>query len=215
MEYTKSAPLFLKMINTHFFLSYIEQFSYFGIFILLALSGYIIPIPEEILLLLIGYAAGVGLNNIYITLIPAMLGVLAGDNILFWLSRYRGSKIIDRLKHKVRKHELAKYRHLMKKHIGKTIFIVRFIVGLRFFGPFLAGSMKIKWKTYQFYNLLAVFIYVPLLIFLGFHFHAQLALIITEVEIIRHLIFFAFLAVLVYLISIFLNKNYLIKEKSK
>ena len=202
------------MAYTQFFIGYLEQFSYFGIFALIALSGYIIPIPEEILLLLTGYLAGIGVNNIYIALAAAILGILAGDNILFWLSRYKGSKIIDRLRHKVRKNEINKYRHLMKKHIGKTIFIARFIVGLRFFGPFLAGSMKIKWKAFQFYNLIAVLVYAPIILFLGYHFHNRLALIITQVEIARHLIFFLFLVAVGYLISVFLNKKYIIKNKA-
>ena len=201
------------MGNIQFFINYVEQFSYLGIFVLIALSGYIIPIPEEILLLLTGYLAGIGVNSIYIALAAAILGILAGDNILFWLSRYKGSKIIDKLKHKIRKNELHKYRHLMKKHIGKTIFIARFIVGLRFFGPFLSGSMKIKWKTFQIYNLIAVLIYAPIIVFLGFHFHNKLAVIITQVEIARHLIFLVFLAIVGYLISIFINKRYLINKK--
>jgi len=200
------------MHTTQFFISYLEQFSYFGIFVMVALSGYIIPVPEEILLLLAGYIAALGFNNVYVALAAAILGILVGDNILFWLSRYKGSKLIDKLKHKIRKSELNKYRHLMKKHIGKTIFIARFIVGLRFFGPFLSGSMKIKWKTFQFYNLIAVLIYAPVIVFLGFHFHNRLALIITEVEIIRHFVFFLFLAVVGYLISSFINKKFLIKE---
>lgn len=202
------------MINTQFFINYLEQFSYLGIFIFIGLSGYIIPIPEEILLLLTGYIAALGYNNLYIALATAILAVLAGDNVLFWLSKYKGSKIIDRLKRKVRKNEINKYKHLMRKHIGKTIFILRFVVGLRFFGPFLAGSMKIRWKTFQIYNLSAVIIYVPIIVFLGYHFHNQLALIITQVEIVRHLIFLLFLAVVGYLISIFLNKKYIIKNKT-
>ena len=203
------------MHNPQFFINYMEQFSYVGIFILLALSGYLVPIPEEILLLLTGYTSALGFNNLYIALIVSILGILAGDNVLFWLSRYKGSGLIDKLKRKVRKNELLKYRHLMKRHIGKTIFAVRFIVGLRFFGPFLAGSMKTKWKTFQFYNLLAVVIYTPIMIFLGFHFHNKLALVITQVEIVRHLMFFIFLAVVGYLITIFVKKKFLIKNKVK
>ena len=203
------------MANTQFFIGYIEQFSYLGIFVLIALSGYILPVPEEILLLLTGYIAALHLNNIYIALATAILGVLTGDNILFWLSRYKGSRVIDKLKHKIRKNELNRYRHLMKKHIGKTIFIARFIVGLRFFGPFLAGSMRIKWRIFQLYNLIAVLIYAPIIVFLGFHFHNRLAMIITQVEIARHLMFLAFLAIVGCLIKIFINKEYLIRKKAE
>ena len=196
------------MPNPQFFINYLEQFSYIGIFVLIALSGYIVPIPEEILLLIVGYVAGIGFNNVYISLLVSILGVLAGDNLLFWLSKYKGSRLIDHLKHKVKKSEIIKYRYLMKKHIGKTIFILRFIVGLRFFSPFMAGSMKIKWKTFQFYNLLAVLIYAPIMVFLGYHFHHKLVLVITQVEIIRHIIFFLFLAIVGYLISAFVRRKF-------
>lgn len=200
------------MAATQFFVNYLEHFSYLGIFIFVLLSGYLIPIPEEVLLLLVGYIGGLGINNVYMGMIVAMLGVLAGDNVLFWLSKYKGSKLVDRLKYKIRKSELIKYRQLMKKHIGKTIFIVRFIVGLRFFGPFLAGSMKVGWKTFQLYNLLAVVVYVPIIVFLGFHFHNQLASIITKLEIARHLVFFFFLLIVGYLINRFINKRFLVKK---
>ena len=202
------------MTNPQFFINYIEQFSYFGIFVLVALSGYVLPIPEEISLLIAGYIAGAGFNNVYITLIPAIFGVLVGDNVLFWLSRFQGSKLIDKLRGKVRKHEIMKYKALMRHHMGKTIFILRFVVGLRFFGPFLAGSMKTKWRIFQIYNLLAVLIYVPIIVFLGYHFHNKLAVVITEVEIVRHLIFIVFLAVVGYMISLFVRKKFLVKMKS-
>ena len=196
------------MVNTQFFINYIEHFSYLGIFVLGATVGYAIPIPEEIFLLLVGYIAGVGFYNVYLAALFALLGILVGDNVLFWLSRYRVSKLIDKLKRSLDKHNIMKYRHLMKKHIGKTIFTLKFIVGLRIFSPFLAGSMKIKWKIFQFYNLLAVLIYIPILIFLGFHFHNKLALVITGVELVRHLIFFLVLILIGFLISIFVKNKY-------
>lgn len=197
------------MLNTQFLINYAGNFSYLGIFILIVLSGYVIPVPEEVMLLLAGYIAALGFNNFYFTLIFAIMGVLVGDNILFWLSKKSGSKLIDRLKRKIRKHKLMKYRNLMKNNIGKTIFVLRFIIGLRFFGPFLAGSLKVKWTTFQLYNFLAVAIYVPIIVFLGYYFHTRLALIITGVEITRHLIFFAFILLATLMISIFIRNRYL------
>ena len=205
----------MSMINPQLYLNFLEQFSYAGLFLFVVFSGYLIPIPEEILLLLLGYIAGVGLISIYLALAAGILGVLIGDNILFWLSHFQGSKIVHRLKKKIRKHELMKYKHLMKQHIGKTIFILRFIVGLRFFSPFLAGSLRVKWKVFQIYNLMAVSIYVPILVFLGYHFHNKILLVISSVEIVRHSIFFIFLAVVGYLITVFVRKKFLIKNSVK
>ena len=96
----------------------------------------------------------------------------------------------------------------MKEHIGKTTFILRFVVGLRFLSPFLAGSMKIKWKKFQFYNMLAAIVYVPIVVFLGYHFHNRLVALISGFEIARHIIFLPVLAVIGALISIFLKKKF-------
>src|SRR3989338_3203231 len=134
------------MANTQFFINYIEHFSYLGIVAVGATVGYLVPIPEEIFLLLVGYIAGIGFYNIYLANLFAIIGILAGDNILFWLSRYGGSKIINRFKRRVDGHNVMKYKHMMKKHIGKTLFTLKFLVGLRLLSPFLAGSMKIKWR---------------------------------------------------------------------
>ena len=203
------------MVNTQFFIAYLEHFSYVGIFVLVLLSGYVIPIPEEIILLLTGYIAGLGFNNLYFSAIAAILGVIAGDNLLFWLSKYGSSKLVNKLKKNVRKNEIWRYKQLMKKHIGKTIFILRFIAGLRFLSPFLAASMKIKWKTFQVYNFIATLVYVPIFVFIGYHFRNKLAMVVTEIDIARHLIFFFFLLIASYLISIFINRRFLIKNKSK
>ena len=196
------------MVNTQFFVNYIEHFSYFGIFVIGALVGYLIPFPEEIFLLVVGYIAGTGLYNLYLATLFAILGVLTGDNILFWLSRYKLSGIVDKVNKQLDKHKIMKYRHLMKEHIGKTIFTLKFIVGLRIFSPFLAGSMKVKWRIFQLFNLLAVLIYIPILVFLGFHFHNKLALVITGVELVRHLIFLLVLLLIGFLISVFVKNKY-------
>jgi len=195
------------MANTQFFISYIEHFSYLGIVAIGAAVGYLVPIPEEIFLLLVGYIAGIGVYNIYLANLFAIIGILTGDNILFWLSRYEGGKIISRFKRSVDRHKVMKYKRLMKKHIGKTLFTLKFLVGLRILSPFLAGSMKVRWRIFQFYNLLAVLVYVPLITFLGFHFHNKLASVIAGVEFARHLVFLLSLALLGILVSYFVGKN--------
>ncbi len=200
------------MVNTQFFINYIGQFSYLGILVIGALVGYLIPLPEEIFLLVVGYIAGTGAYNVYAATIFAIMGVLIGDNVLFFLSKYKASKIISKLIKRLNKHEIMEHRHVMKKHIGKTIFTLKFIVGLRIFGPFLAGSMKVKWKVFQLYNFLAVAVYIPILVFLGYHFHNKIALVITSVEIVRHLIFVLALMVLGFLISVFIKKKYGAKD---
>lgn len=190
-----------------FFVDYIEQFSYIGIFLMFALAGYVIPVPEEILLLLIGYIAALGFFNVYIAAFASLLGIILGDNMVFWLSKYSRNIIIKSLKKKISKKDIIKYRGFMKSHIGKSIFILRFTPGLRFLSPLLAGSMNVKSKKFFLYNLTAIIIYVPVIIFIGYHFNTQLSMIIRRLKIAKHIIFVLLLAVIGLLISLYANRK--------
>lgn len=175
------------IVLPNLYLDTATHLSYLVIFLLPALGGHVVPIPEEIILLLAGYLAGVEVNNIYLTMVVAFLGVLAGDNVLFWLSRH-GSHFVDRLKNKLPISAVTSFERHLQNHLGKTIFCGRFIIGLRFLSPVLAGSHRVPWRTFQFYNLLASLIYVPLLVFSGYYFHEHVAALITKVAAVRHLL---------------------------
>ena len=170
------------------------------------------PVPEEVLLLLVGYIAAPYPHRFYWFTLAAILGIIAGDNFLFWLSRLGRGKIVAKIKSKLKQSQVMKYRSMMSHHIGKTIFITRFIIGLRIFGPFLAGSLKVRWKKFQFFNFLAVIIYAPLMVFLGYHFHNDLVLLIGGVELVRHTIFFISLALISWLVGMFLKKKFINKK---
>lgn len=181
-----------------------NNLSYLGIFIVSALGGYLIPLPEEVIILIVGYITAYFGNNPYIAALAAILGISAGDNVIFWLS-YRG--LAGRFGTIIRKNRLLKYKKMMKNNVGKTIFILKFFVGLRFFAPFLAGSMKVKWMAFQIYSLFATIIYVPILFLIGYHSHNQLARIIVEIEILRHFVFVLIIFAITYLGGVYLKNN--------
>ncbi len=189
---------------------YLEHISYFGTFVLMALSGHLVPVPEEVVLLLVGYASGIGLSNVYFTAVSAMLGVIAGDSLIFYLSRH-GNHYVEKLKNRIAPQKIAKYERMMNAHTGKTIFLSRFIVGLRFFSPLLAGMLKVKWRTFLAYNIPAIIIYVSFIIFLGYHFNTDIARMITEVKLARHIIFALLIIVIGLLLSYWAGKKFLRK----
>lgn len=189
---------------------YLEHISYFGTFVLMVFSGHLVPVPEEIILLLVGYASGIGLSNVYFTAVSAMLGVIAGDSLLFYLSRH-GNRYIERLKNRIAPQKIAKYERMMNAHTGKTIFLSRFIVGLRFFSPILAGMLKVKWRMFLACDIPAIIIYVSFFIFLGYHFNSDIARMITEVKLARHIIFALLITVIGLILSYFIGKKFLRK----
>jgi len=156
------------MDNIFIFVSLIDQFAYGAIFLLLLCSGYFFPIPEEIILFIIGYMANVGLIDTVPTIIISILAIIIGDNLLFYLAKI-GSKFVIRFVNKFFLKGFMKDREFVSAHIGRIIFFSRFIPFLRMAGPSISGSLNVPWKKFFPLNTLAVLIYVPSIIFLGYN----------------------------------------------
>src|SRR3989338_3635472 len=138
-----------------FIIGYLDSLSYIGIFFVFMF--YFIPIPEEVLLLGIGYLVDVGDLNIYAAIAISIGGIIAADNMWYWLGRSH-SRITAKLRNRIGEERAAVYEKILKKHTGKYIFLSRFIPGARAIGPSLAGSMNLKHKHFWLFNIMAVFI---------------------------------------------------------
>lgn len=157
------------MLNGFVF-QYIEQFTFIAIFIFLILCGLGFPVPEEVLLVISGYIAYKGLTSPYLMGAADFLGVLGGDLILFFIGK-RWS--IGRKDHRFIKKfigdiGLEKVKTFYTRHGNKTIFIARFISGLRVAVFLSAGVMNIKTDKFLFIDALGAIISVPLWVGAGF-----------------------------------------------
>lgn len=198
------------MLEPNFALYILSQISYLGLFILLIAINFL-PLPEELLLLSLGYLTAAGLGNVFLIIAISILSLAISDNILFWLSR-KGSRYVEYFEKKIMDEKFAKYKKLMDEHINKTIFFLRFINTLRLLGPFLAGSKKTAWKKFRIFDLLALMIYVPVLVFLGRFFYDRLTVFIVEMHTLRHVFFVGFLIALGILSRIFIGSRIYKKE---
>jgi len=179
--------LIYRAMHEIFFINSVEHFSYIGIFFFAVFSGYLMPIPEEIILLIVGYMISTG----FIHFIPSMLVVIAafiiGDNILFRLT-VKNNKHVTKFIHEVLSLKvISKNKALFERHINLTIFLSRFIPFLRFVGPVFAGYVKAKEKTFTFFNTLAIVIYTPFLLWVGYFFNSYFNEISSEIIKARHI----------------------------
>jgi len=76
------------MIDPNVALATLEQLSYGGIFLITFFSGYLIPVPEEIILLSIGYLSSVGSIHFGRAMLVSLLAIFASDCTLFYLVRH-------------------------------------------------------------------------------------------------------------------------------
>ncbi|HMN19159.1 MAG TPA: DedA family protein [Candidatus Moranbacteria bacterium] len=194
------------------FIQNMHNISYATLALLTFLSGYLIPLPEEVALLFAGYVAGIGPAKAHIVVITVFCAVVAGDNVLYYMS-LKGSRYVEKWRKKIREGKLRHAEDLMRGHIGKTIFFLRFIVGFRSFGPVIAGMVGVPWRTFFFFNGLASFLHVVLFVGLGYVFRNRFLLLVSEVEVIRHILFFSSATILGLLIARFVRKEYLVNKR--
>ena len=185
---------------------FLQHLSYFGIFLMLALLDVLIPLPEEIILIMIGYTVYFGTLDPSFTILVAIAAFLVGDNATFWLSR-GGNHLIARFTTKSATPLIERYSEKMRFKAGLTLLIMTFVPSIRFFAPIVAGSVRTPWRVFILFDLLAVGLYVSLYLLAGYFFHSQIDGIIREFEMIGHLMIYALLLVIGIALGLFMKKQ--------
>ena len=154
----------------------IEHFTYLGLFLVLVLCGLGLPVPEELPLLTGGFLIYRGITQYPATLVISFVGVIAGDNSLFFLGRRFGTGVLGYLEF-VRPHNrqrIARLKAFMDRHGNMTIFYVRFLAGLRALVYLIAGSAGMTPRRFVIYDALGAAISVPLAVSIGYFFGDQI-----------------------------------------
>jgi membrane protein DedA with SNARE-associated domain len=160
--------------------SYIEHFTYAGLFLVLVLCGLGLPVPEDLALLTGGFLVHRGITQYPTTLAISFVGVVAGDNSLFFLGRRFGTSVLRYLGF-VRPRILPRIERLkvfMDRHGHMAIFYARFLAGVRALVYLTAGSAGVTPRRFVVYDALGALISVPLMVSVGYFFGHQIDLAI-------------------------------------
>lgn len=154
------------MFAIDFLITYLSSVSYLLIFLLFLATGLGLPIPEELTLLVIGYLASYDILELIPVMITSFFAVFLSDNLGFFIGKYN-QPFIQRFIPKDTFNLAKKHMHA---HGKKTIFLTRFVCGLRVLFPIVAGSVGIPWKTFILIDTSAIILLVPTFILLGYFF---------------------------------------------
>lgn len=168
-------------------LQQIGALSYFGILGVSFFANIVVPVPEEIVVLAIGYATGTGDLHFWIALPIVFIGALTSDFIMFWLSR-RNNKLVNWFYEKFFARIVPVDQKFIESHIVKIIIVARFLVQLRFLGPFLAGRSKVSWQKFLAYDALALAVYAASLMWAGNYFANRIEMIFQGVNQVKNII---------------------------
>lgn len=130
------------------------RYGYGVVFIGVMLENAGLPVPGETTLLAGAALAHFNRLQLFWVIVAAVAGATLGDNIGFLIGRWGGRALIVRhgWRFGLTEGRLATFEAFFQKHGPKTVFIARFVTGLRVFGALLAGASRLPWGTFLFYN---------------------------------------------------------------
>jgi membrane protein DedA with SNARE-associated domain len=145
--------------------SYSAHLIYALLFFLLFLCGIGFPMAEELVLLAGGVLVASGVLHPVLMLFSTFLGVITGDVLLFWLGRGLATRLTTSIYFTrwLSPRKLLKGRTFFAQHGNTTVFLARFIPGLRAPTFLLAGTMQMGLWRFVAMDILAAFIFVPII----------------------------------------------------
>jgi membrane protein DedA with SNARE-associated domain len=113
-----------------------------------------LPVPGETALLAGAALAHFGRLSLPWVIAAAIAGATLGDNLGFLVGRRGGRALAEKYGRHIglTRRRLDQFDRFFTRHGGRTVFIARFITGLRVFGAVLAGASGLRWATFLFYN---------------------------------------------------------------
>jgi membrane protein DedA with SNARE-associated domain len=178
--------------------------AYLGLFTILLLCGFGLPIPEDISLIAAGYLSypnrqvlhGVQLN-VHKAFLVCLVAVLAGDTIAFFFGRRYGRRVLASnlaRRYFTPKRQL-RVRAYFRKFGSKVVLVGRFTPGLRFTIFFTAGTLHVRPSVFFIYDFMAAAFSVPVLVYVAYLFGGQIDKVIKYARRTEHGILVAILIV--------------------
>jgi len=166
------------------FLGLYGPMPYTIVFIILFGCGIGLPIPEDIILIGAGVASYYGVANVNLMVLVAILGILVGDCIIFWLGAHYGRKLTKKwfFNRILSPERLEWVKGKFHRWGNRLIFIVRFMPGFRAPAYFSAGTLHLPFRIFIFYDGMAALISAPLIVYTVFFFGDQVDLIVKRIQ---------------------------------
>lgn len=190
---------------------------YLVIFGILLATGFGLPMPEDIPLVLAGAMCGDANAQgdihpaLWIMLPGCMIAIVGSDLVLYYLGRWFGPTIHRHpiLKRIVGNRNLARAKVMFKLHDAKFVFFARFLPGVRAPAFFTAGTFKMPLRKFLRWDGAAAMFSAPWVMLLGYFFHGEVN---HAIELIRAGKTWGFVIVGV-VIAVFIGLHWIVNKK--
>jgi membrane protein DedA with SNARE-associated domain len=135
--------------------SLVAQYGYLAVFAIIGLESFGIPLPGETTLIAAAiYAGATHRLSIVGIILAAIAGAILGDNLGYLIGHQGGYRLLVRYGRYIRFNEprIKLARYLFMRFGGQVVFFGRFVAVLRAYAAFLAGTSRMRWRTFLLFN---------------------------------------------------------------
>lgn len=146
-------------------------YGYAAVFLLVALESLGIPLPGETILIAAGtYAGSTHRLSVAVIFFVAAAAAILGDNAGYFIGNKGGYRLLHRYGRYVRLDEpkVKVGRYVFDRHGGKVVFFGRFVSVLRTLAAFLAGTARMRWPRFLWFNLAGGIVWVAIYTFAAY-----------------------------------------------
>lgn len=129
---------------------------YGALFGLIAAESAGVPVPGESSLIAASLLAAAGQLSLPLVIAIAAAAAVIGDNLGYWAGRRGGRALLLRSGPLAghRRHLVERGEVFFARHGAKTVFLGRWVTGVRVVAAVLAGAGHMPWRQFLLYNLL-------------------------------------------------------------
>jgi len=152
------------------------HYGYWAVAVALLLENAGVPVPGETVLLLASFLA-YSQHELKLgwVIVVATLAATAGDNLGYLAGWKGGRPLLDRYQRVLRipAASVARGEALFARYGAGTIFIARFVFGMRIVAGPLAGVLRMPWRKFSVYNFLGALLWVSAISGIAYAFGSQ------------------------------------------
>ena len=145
-----------------------SPWTYLFLFVVAALDAVIPLVPSETSVILAGVLASTGDLNLFLVILFAAAGAVAGDNTSYWIGRKVGHRFVGRFFKGERRKQVDWAHRQVEERGGYLIIIGRFIPGGRTVVTLSCGMLEMPWKRFFAFDVVAGLVWATYATMLGY-----------------------------------------------